>query len=68
MSMFTWRRFVGTTTRSTSGIQVRADGGGNANATEAVLRVAALDPDARVREVVARNSNATKAARIVSAL
>jgi len=41
---------------------------GNASATEAVLRIAALDPDERVREAVATNSKAGKATRIMSVL
>jgi len=47
---------------------VRKEAARNPHATERVLRIAALDPDERVREVVATHQKAGKAARIVSVL
>jgi len=54
--------------RKDRAVSVRREAAGNANATEAVLRVTALDPDKRVREAVATNSKAALVAQIVSVL
>jgi len=48
--------------------RVRRAAAEHEHATEAVLRVAALDPDERVREAVATSSKAGTTARTVSVL
>jgi hypothetical protein len=48
--------------------QVRRAAAGNERATEAVLRIAALDPDPRVGAAVAGNPKATLATRVMGGL